>query len=930
MKHVKQTLAIALTLLMLVTAVPFSAFGAALTPEQQKCEHTWGNSIDLATSEVAEAATCKTKAKYYKTCTKCGASAGEVDGAKNQVIEYAAGSFDPNNHPTNKIVPVKPEAAGNVICQTGGWTPGKKCEACGKVIEEPKEYASAQAHKAAPGKEANCQTPAICEYCGKEFGNKDPNNHPKDQVTTIKAGKEPSCGEAGKKALLYCNACKTTAQNDDPIPATGKHTQKTAATCKKKAVCAVCGQEYGEVDASAHTIVKHDAKTANCKEAGGMLYYECTECGKYFEDAAGKKEITDKTKVTTKVDPATHKNLLAFNKKDATCSAEGNIAYWYCDGCGKYYSDKDAKTEIKKEDTVVKKTDHTWGNYVYPADYDCAKGGEVSRSCTVCGTSEKVTAKPGEHVELVTEKGVEATCTTAGKTDKIYCKKCGTVLTDAKEIPAKGHTFEGAKATGKGDGTHTLLCTVCNQPGDPVPCVDTNHDCKCDTCEQALSHVFTNYVPDNNATCAADGTKTATCDVCGKATDTIPDEGSKATAAHQYEWTPLNDATCIANGHEKGVCRICEATTIREIPDSATGHIESDWMYPEGYDCEVGGTRFRECTVCHQMIVTETIEGRAHSEAIDPEVPKTCTTDGKSAGVHCDICGKVITAQVIYKAEGHKADENGFITTRPATCTTDGQQTATCGVCGQKFSKELKAAGHSLVDTVVPPTCVNAGYTLHKCSVCGEENKTNITPATGHKMVQKITPATTSENGKLVQTCSVCGKKETIKIYKIKKIALSATTFVRDSKSHKPSVVVTDSKGNKLKKNTDFTVKYASGRKKTGTYKVVVTFKGEYKGKKTLKFKIVPPAVKDLKAKAGVKSATLTWSRNKFADTYVIYCATAKDGKYKKLGSTDKLTFTATKLATGSTYYFKVVAVRKLDSGNYKSADSAIKKAKIK
>ena len=266
MKHVKQTLAIALTLLMLVTAVPFSAFGAALTPEQQKCEHTWSNSIDLAKSEVAEAATCKTKAKYYKTCSKCGASAGDVDGAKNQVVEYAAGSFDPNNHPTDKIVPVKPEAKDNVICQTGGWTPGKKCEACGKVIEEPTYYASAQAHKAAPGKEANCQSLATCEYCGKLFGNKDPYNHPQDQVVTIKNGKEPTCGIPGEKAILYCNGCKKKIQSDDPIPATGKHTGGTA-TCIAKAKCTVCGQEYGSVNASNHIDNNNDGICDRCAKS---------------------------------------------------------------------------------------------------------------------------------------------------------------------------------------------------------------------------------------------------------------------------------------------------------------------------------------------------------------------------------------------------------------------------------------------------------------------------------------------------------------------------------------------------------------------------------------------------------------------------------------------------------------------------------------
>ena len=463
-----------------------------------------------------------------------------------------------------------------------------------------------------------------------------------------------------------------------------------------------------------------------------------------------------------------------------------------------------------------------------------------------------------------------------------------------------------------------------------MACTDTDNNCTCDVCKQALAHKFTNYQPDGNATCAQDGTKTAICDVCGKAKDTVPDEGSKSSASHDYVWTDLNDATCIKNGHRKGVCRICEAETTQEIPDSATGHIDSDWKYPAGYDCEAGGVRYRECTVCGQQTAIENIESRPHSEVIDPEVPKTCTTDGKTAGSHCDVCGKVIVQQAIFPAEGHKADENGFVQTKPASCTTNGLESAICGVCGQSFTRTIKAPGHVYKDTVVKPTCTKAGYTLRTCTVCNEQTKTNIKNAPGHQMVEKITQATTSKNGKVVQTCSVCGATEKFTIYRVKKITLSQTRYVRDSKAHKPSVTITDSKGNILKYKTDYKLTYSAGRKKIGTYTVTITFIGNYKGEKIKKFKIVPYAVKNVKAKAGVKSATLTWDRNAGADVYNIYCATAKDGKYKKVGSTTKLTFTATGLKTGTTYYFKVYAMRKLDTGNYVSDPSAIRKAKIK
>ena len=73
------------------------------------------------------------------------------------------------------------------------------------------------------------------------------------------------------------------------------------ATCAEKAVCEVCGKAYGELDPKNHTDLKH------------------------------------------------------IPTKAATEDAEGNIEYWYCSGCGKYYSDKDGTKEIAKADTVTAK-----------------------------------------------------------------------------------------------------------------------------------------------------------------------------------------------------------------------------------------------------------------------------------------------------------------------------------------------------------------------------------------------------------------------------------------------------------------------------------------------------------------------------------------------------------------------------------------------
>ncbi len=84
------------------------------------------------------------------------------------------------------------------------------------------------------------------------------------------------------------------------------------ATCKDKAKCAVCGKTYGKLDAKNHANLKHV--------------------------------------------PA----------KAATRTAEGNIEYWHCGGCGKYYKDAAAQDEIKQEDTVIAKRRVYYAPSLYP------------------------------------------------------------------------------------------------------------------------------------------------------------------------------------------------------------------------------------------------------------------------------------------------------------------------------------------------------------------------------------------------------------------------------------------------------------------------------------------------------------------------------------------------------------------------------------
>lgn len=74
------------------------------------------------------------------------------------------------------------------------------------------------------------------------------------------------------------------------------------ATCTEKAVCEVCGKAYGELDPKNHTDLKYIPAKAATKTAGGNIeYWYCEDCGKYFADAAATKEIKQADTVTAKL-----------------------------------------------------------------------------------------------------------------------------------------------------------------------------------------------------------------------------------------------------------------------------------------------------------------------------------------------------------------------------------------------------------------------------------------------------------------------------------------------------------------------------------------------------------------------------------------------------------------------------------------------------
>lgn len=145
-----------------------------------------------------------------------------------------------------------------------------------------------------------------------------------------------------------------------------------------------------------------------------------------------------------------------------------------------------------------------------------------------------------------------------------------------------------------------------------------------------------------------------------------------------------------------------------------------------------------------------------------------------------------------------------------------------------------------------------------------------------HTTTSKLTKATISKDGKIVKNCSVCKSTiSTTTIPKISNIKLSTTAIVYNGKIQTPTVTVKDSKGKVLKKDTDYTIAYASGRKNVGRYSVKVTFKGNYSGTKILYFNIIPKPTTLKSISAQSKGFTVNWNKQTTQTTgYQIQYAT--------------------------------------------------------
>lgn len=650
-------------------------------------------------------------------------------------------------------------------CQKQGHAEYTTCDDCGAVISGSDALLPLAGHNYSEivkdenlKSAANCQFPAVyyksCSVCGAKdsatfnYGDVDKTNH--IGGTYIVNQKEATCYEEGYTGDTYCKGCDTKLETGTVIgknahnPASvwstdeeyhwkecqtigcGNIIDKAAhkggeATCVSPAVCEVCGVKYGAIDPANHVHTEiRDQKAATEDEEGYTGDTWCLDCEQKI--AAGEP--------IKKLDHV--HNMTATAEKNSTCTEEGNIAYWHCEKCGKYYTDPDGIHEITFEETVIPMKAHSFTVLQFNETEHWFK-------CVTCDAVE------GKEAHF----GGTATCK-----DKAVCTVCEQAY---GELTAHNYTENAeaaylvSEATCVAPAVYHKSCSVCGV---------TNEETFAFGGVDKDNHVEGRYTDrQKDATCYAEG---YTGDIYCEGCDALIEEGTIiAKTAHNLTENWMTDetshwkvcqnedcgaivdkaehtggeATCIS----KAVCEVCGESYGAIDPENHV-HTELRNEKPATED-EEGYTGDLWCLECETKLADgEIIKKLDHTHRMTATAAKesTCTEEGHTAYWHCEKCGKnysdadgvhEITLEETVTAKKdhsftvlqHNDTEHWY---KCSTCdATDahedhkgGEATcieeAVCEVCGAYYGKlDPDNHKHISIINVKDPTCTEAGNT---------------------------------------------------------------------------------------------------------------------------------------------------------------------------------------------------------------------------
>lgn len=190
-------------------------------------------------------------------------------------------------------------------------------------------------------------------------------------------------------------------------------------------------------------------------------------------------------------------------------------------------------------------------------------------------------------------------------------------------------------------------------------------------------------------------------------------------------------------------------------------------VMPESLSLDVNSLRLHVAetkTLTATLTPEPTLEKHAAVQwkSYNPEVAavdETGTVTAVSAGYAYITAINRFTGAMSYCVVEVQACEHGRTTTKtvPATCTTDGSVTVLCDLCGEVISTEILQKGHDYEAVVTAPACTEGGYTTYTCKVCGDSYKSDLTEALGHDYVVAVVEPQEGTEGYTLHTCARCG-----------------------------------------------------------------------------------------------------------------------------------------------------------------------------
>lgn len=416
-----------------------------------------------------------------------------------------------------------------------------------------------------------------------------------------------------------------------------------------------------------HDMVHYERVSPTCEQDGNIEYWYCKRCERNFQDEAGTTAIVGSV-VLRKLHPQSLEKVEAV---DATCTSEGNVEYWKCPVCGKWYSDGLGESLIAdKADVVVPKLPHSpdaawhhdsscpdrhwhvcticgikmsaeshaWNDGEVTKDPTENEQGERMYTCTVCGARKTEPIDPtGEHEwETSPFESKEPSCTENGYS-KYRCKDCDAVKTVTVE--ALGHDKEQVDALAAGCETaghkEYWYCKRCDKYFSDAGLANET------TWEEIV--IPAGHHGDRWSSNTEGHWKN--CEVCGKSFDS-----GEHTLVEKVEETYLNTpASCTTPATYFKSCGICGWVSSETFKyGTVVGHVAVEVEGSEPTCTEEGVIHHWHCNNCGQNFKDEHCTNKIDSVYIK-KVPHTFNYEGKSYeidketglyhSIKCKVCG---------------------------------------------------------------------------------------------------------------------------------------------------------------------------------------------------------------------------------------------------------------------------------------------------